>query len=1172
MKSYLLPLLILILSISSLTAQISNYYTFSSTTGNYNAITGTAITTILGDNVLSSALDIGFSFPYGLNTYTQIKMSSNGFMYLGTIGTSTSQNNSLVSTTVCPVVAPLWDNLNLTGGGAAYITEGTEPNRVFTCQWSTCKWNNNSASTFDFQAKLYENGKIEFVYGNATGTPTSPSASIGINMSTGGSDNYLSVTPGSPATSSSTTEMSTIAAFPGSNVIYNFNPVIQVPSNMACLSISGNITPTMGIPSRYRITVRNAGTAAQSDYLVKIMSGDTELASVPGIAIQPLTSATVTVSWTPSATGDITIYGKVILVGDTITVNDQSSSINLTVQEAGIHLITIGSGNQTSMIPMDMYYRNSLFETVFQSTEIDTFGMITEVSFYNNFVSNLAAMPTKIWLGTTAQSDLSTGWIASTLLTQVYDGTVNYPTGQNIVHVSFTTPYTYTGGNLVMMVNRPIEALSYNSSDLFQCQTVGTNRSRNIYSSTVTYDPTSPPTTGSTLSGQFPKTSFTYYPVNPNPVFGINPSAKDWGSVLMNSINTQSFVIFNSGSTALTINSIAVTGSEMYSLSGLPVFPLVIEAGQTSTFSCIYQPTAAGLSNAVITIADNLNWKRAIHLIPLQGSCYDPTIYSLPYSQNFDGVTTPGLPLDWLKYVPTTSNGSVTTVTSVIVAPNSSPNSADLYNNTDNAGTILLVAPPLVDTINLNTTQITFWARGYQNNYTLSVGRISTPFDPATYTELQSITLAAAWTEYTVHLADSTESGHYVAFMHGLGGTYRGLYVDDVIIETIPIPIEEGQLQGHVYGIDNQPLPNATVQVVDGGQAITDELGNYMISNIPIGEHQVTASYFGFHDQTITVIIIQDSTLTQDFNLNEVPYTPAGLSASESLDHTSVNLTWLAPILPDSNKQATSRLQINKTGTLTRSLIGYQVWRLNSGQESNEGTWVLLTQDAINTLNFTDTAWSTQPSGTYEWAVKAIYTGNIPSQPTFSNILETPLVVFGTLTGFVSDGTSNTPINGARISSGSYSTFSNADGNYSLLLPQGEQTVQCMVQGYPTDTQNVTIIAGQQLVLNFLLILTSTSDPGVVTATKLLGNYPNPFTGTTLLSFSVKDAAPVKVEIYNMKGQLVRTLVNDTKSKGTYKVLWNGKDQNGNQVSSGIYYCKMYAGKYSSTRKMLLMK
>ncbi|MDI3503172.1 MAG: hypothetical protein PWP64_108 [Candidatus Cloacimonadota bacterium] len=65
---------------------------------------------------------------------------------------------------------------------------------------------------------------------------------------------------------------------------------------------------------------------------------------------------------------------------------------------------------------------------------------------------------------------------------------------------------------------------------------------------------------------------------------------------------------------------------------------------------------------------------------------------------------------------------------------------------------------------------------------------------------------------------------------------------------------------------------------------------------------------------------------------------------------------------------------------------------------------------------------------------------------------------------------------------------------------------------------------------------------------------------------------PVNIKIYNAKGQLVKQLVQETKATGEYSVIWNSTDLNNQAVSTGIYFYKMNAGKYSSTRKMIMMK
>jgi len=99
------------------------------------------------------------------------------------------------------------------------------------------------------------------------------------------------------------------------------------------------------------------------------------------------------------------------------------------------------------------------------------------------------------------------------------------------------------------------------------------------------------------------------------------------------------------------------------------------------------------------------------------------------------------------------------------------------------------------------------------------------------------------------------------------------------------------------------------------------------------------------------------------------------------------------------------------------------------------------------------------------------------------------------------------------------------------------------------------------------------NDPIIVpVVTKLEGNYPNPFNPTTTIRFSTKDQSNVTIVIYNSKGQLVRTLVNENKKSGNHTVIWNGNDDNGKAVSSGLYLYKMQTKGYTQLKKMMLMK
>lgn len=102
--------------------------------------------------------------------------------------------------------------------------------------------------------------------------------------------------------------------------------------------------------------------------------------------------------------------------------------------------------------------------------------------------------------------------------------------------------------------------------------------------------------------------------------------------------------------------------------------------------------------------------------------------------------------------------------------------------------------------------------------------------------------------------------------------------------------------------------------------------------------------------------------------------------------------------------------------------------------------------------------------------------------------------------------------------------------------------------------------------------------------TKLLGNYPNPFNPSTTISFSVTQSSDfAAIEIYNLKGQIVKTLpvilsdtqhcIEGTGTQNKYSIVWNGKDDSGNSVSSGVYFYRLiYDGENIDSKKMILLK
>jgi len=102
--------------------------------------------------------------------------------------------------------------------------------------------------------------------------------------------------------------------------------------------------------------------------------------------------------------------------------------------------------------------------------------------------------------------------------------------------------------------------------------------------------------------------------------------------------------------------------------------------------------------------------------------------------------------------------------------------------------------------------------------------------------------------------------------------------------------------------------------------------------------------------------------------------------------------------------------------------------------------------------------------------------------------------------------------------------------------------------------------------------LTLTDRLDTPTVTEMSSIYPNPFNPTTTVGFNLKGAENVNLRVYDAAGVLVRTLKDEHYSPGYHEVFWDGRDNNGQQVSTGVYFIRLIAGDYVEARKAVLLK
>ena len=152
-----------------------------------------------------------------------------------------------------------------------------------------------------------------------------------------------------------------------------------------------------------------------------------------------------------------------------------------------------------------------------------------------------------------------------------------------------------------------------------------------------------------------------------------------------------------------------------------------------------------------------------------------------------------------------------------------------------------------------------------------------------------------------------------------------------------------------------------------------------------------------------------------------------------------------------------------------------------------------------------------------------------------------------------------------------------ADSTYEWITPSAESD-SCLIRIVAYDPGLLTGFDTSDTLFT-LRHKTGINDKGKgegdnppIFVTGLEQNYPNPFNGTTSISYSVADRCRVELAIYDPAGHVIRVLERTERAAGRYSATWNGKDDSGRGVASGMYFCRIKAGKFNQTRKIVYLR
>ena len=984
--------------------------------------------------------------------------------------------------------------------------------------------------------------------------------------------------------------------FPKITIFYSSQ---ETQNDLCANSISGNTSPTVGVASTYTIRISNNGTQAQDTYTVKLMGSDAvELASVAGPAVASLQSVDVAIPWTPTTAGAYTIYGKVELVSDEFAANDYTHNLNLMINPAGVYTVNVGSGDQETRMPIDFYYKNSLYETLYYPYEMNGFmGQITGIRFHTNFINSLTDKACKVWLGTTTENDLYSGWIPATQLTQVFDGTLDFTAGDGgTVTIVFNEPFLYLdGANLVMMVNRPMDTVGHSPADRFLAQTGSITRARNAFSDSITYDPNGP--TGGTFTAQFPMTTFlvvhggvghisgTVTGINNQPLSGVAVSLNDGeystttnsdGQYQLRNILPETYTLSYSAHgyyehtqtlaievddeltidvTLQSLPQVSVTGTILASDTGAGITGALIHltgyenyntntnaagaftiAGVFADYTYDYNISANGYTSAIGQVIVGTT-NHDMGEITLNEVAYAPVGVVAEVNDIGDAVNITWLAPDpnALEVVESFEDTEFPPEDwSQIITNHSPPNALGIYPTWCRVGQVTIQGDNIIPTDG-NFQAGFYWDHNHQDEWLITPA-FNCP--PSAYLRFDGY----------VFLGSENGDHYYVKVSTDDGTTWAELW--DASAQT--------------GGWNQYSFP------------ITVDLSAYSGSQIKLAFHAVDGPenaglhYYWFIDN----VYIGNSIAKLHFNPDDMSIISASAPQRQAFGTESIRAR--SRLVEEVSTHTESRLsspdEVGFVCNVPRVLTGYEVFRLRTGHEQYEANWDAVTDEPIVDLSITDSGWASLPNGYYRWAVKAIYTNGVTSVASFSNVMQ-KFVETGMIVGTVRR-TNNTPIVGANVTNGTVTATTNSMGAYTLTVPIGYHSVTASAAGYDSLTVNdVLVNLNLTTTLNFILKETSNEDDYLpVVATALNGNYPNPFNPETTISYSVKEPGKVRLEVYNIKGQLVKTLVDEEQTTGRYKLVFNARDDRGRSIASGVYMLRMVAPGYLKTTKMILMQ
>jgi len=967
-------------------------------------------------------------------------------------------------------------------------------------------------------------------------------------------------------------------------------------NDLRALSVTGNPNPRINEPNVYTVTVKNMGvaTVAGSAYTVslyRVDATDELLETVNGVEIAGTSNSTFDFTVTFADDVQEILYGTVNIASDPVQANNQTPDLHVSVRPEGFVYIGDGaSESRTAIFPFYLWYRQSLAQTIYYEDELLP-GYIESIGY--NFTRGgdapgsggypEAAKPVKIWMKVTDREDFSSfsDFEPYTGFTLVYDGTIPINVaGNNDITLPLISPFFYDGGNLIVMTQKLHEGWEYSNQNTWLATATpgiartiifradGNNVTADIATAYPTFNATNTP-----LYAAIPNTfmqvgSFTAVlsgtvtdEDTTDPIQGVQISIDDTAIRAYSDGDGDYSLAYITGTYDIT-----ATKHGYYDVHEADI-DLTDDATETFDFTMEAIPTVTvtgtilasdtattGIEGATVTLTgydDYTATTQAGGTFSIPGvyvdQTYTITVSATRYLTYTDEVEITEASHAIATITLTERRNPPQNVVATSVATGMSI-AWDIPSTNVRIPSRSFIAEPVINDTDPHTRALT--------GYNIYRTTLANQANEANWVEVTTNAQASPYVDTAWLTVDSGDYKYAVKAVY-TGSLESDATFSNTVVNGATVTVE-------VSTSDEASATGAIVRLVNNNnnpdmiyQATVTANDMVTLENVSFGSYTVTVSLTGYSTYTDADIAIGSN--------------PYNLSATLSRVYVLLSANFDNLQLPTGWRKTSNSAEANNQWVFTANTGHQNAGGLYPAHNNSAGMANSRSYDGDNDVPLSPDNWLITP------------------QLSISSVSIAPRLEY-----YVATWAGNSQEDW-RDSYGVYlSTTGTAPADFNVTLVPHETPPG----GHPTapvwtlKTANLTPYIGQNIYIafrhhnsanGFYLMIDDVTvyaqgtvgigdETTPIAQTALHTNYPNPFNPTTTISFDVARESNVSIDVYNIKGQKVKTLTNEVFGVGSHYVVWNGDDHNGRNVSSGVYFYRMTTEGYTKTQKMLLMK